>query len=100
MDSSIGTAAQKPWICAAFRALRGIGGAPKRYHLIAQPFSSAARTTPSSRAGARFEQVAARSAAASARRYNSYIPSPFPDRVDALVWAFSELLVEPMQRLA
>src|SRR5215813_13037659 len=53
-----GTAAQKPWICAAFRALRGIGGAPKQYHLIAQPFSSAARTTPSSRAGARFEQVA------------------------------------------
>src|SRR5262249_6914681 len=54
----IGTAAQKPWICAAFRALRGIGGAPKQYHLIAQPFSSAARTTPSTRAGARFEQVA------------------------------------------
>src|SRR5215468_11139756 len=55
---TIGTAAQKPWICAAFRALRGIGAAPKQYHLIAQPFSSAARTTPSSRAGARFEQVA------------------------------------------
>ena len=51
---TIGTAAQKPWICAAFRALRVIGGAPKRYHLIVQPFSSARRAIPSSRAGARF----------------------------------------------
>src|SRR6516164_5452686 len=28
-----GTAAQKPWIYAAFRAFGGIGGALKRYHL-------------------------------------------------------------------
>ena len=28
----------KPWISAAFRALRGIGGALERYHLIVQPF--------------------------------------------------------------
>jgi len=33
-----GTAAQKPWISAAFRALPGIGGALKRYHLMVQPF--------------------------------------------------------------
>jgi len=33
-----GTAAKKPWISAAFRALRGIGGALKRYHLMVQPF--------------------------------------------------------------
>ena len=42
------TAAQKRWISAA---LRGIGGALKRYHRIVQPFSSAFRTTPSSPAG-------------------------------------------------
>src|SRR5215470_10224143 len=35
---TFGTAAQKPRISAAFRALRGIGGALKRYHLIVQPF--------------------------------------------------------------
>ena len=39
MDSNFSsTAAQKPRISAAFRALRGIGGALKRYHLILQPF--------------------------------------------------------------
>ena len=38
MDSNFQYAAQKPWISAAFRALRGIGGALKRYHLMVQPF--------------------------------------------------------------
>ena len=33
-----GTAAQKPWISAAFRAWRRINGALKRYRLIVQPF--------------------------------------------------------------
>jgi hypothetical protein len=33
-----GTARQKPWISAAFRALRGHRRGPKRYHVMVQPF--------------------------------------------------------------
>src|SRR6516225_9237318 len=54
-----GTAAQKPWISGAFRALRGIGGLVNDTTGWFSPCSSAPRTTPSSQAGARFEQVVA-----------------------------------------
>jgi hypothetical protein len=33
-----GTAAQRPWISAAFWGLRGHRRAPKRYHVMVQPF--------------------------------------------------------------
>src|SRR5580704_3975050 len=39
-----GTAAQKPWIPAALRALRGSAGLLNRYHLIVQPFFFCAST--------------------------------------------------------
>ena len=38
MDSNFWYRGTKPWISAAFRALRGIGGALERYDLIVQPF--------------------------------------------------------------